>query len=270
MTTISGIGKLDRKRLAEIIRGTKGVISVKEASEIMRLPAGAAAKLLSRWNKKGWLSRVRRGNYVTVPLESKTADVTLEEPFAVAEKLFSPCYIGGWSAAEYWDLTEQIFRSIIVITAQKPRTLEQTIKGTTFLLKSVSQKKLFGLKHVWKGQVKVSLSDSSRTIVDLLDDPLLGGGIRSVADMFLNYLKSDKRDLKLLMDYAEKLDNGAVFKRLGFLLERYEPNESKTMDACRANLSKGTARLDLDPAIKADVLVTRWKLWIPENWQQKK
>ena len=34
---------------------------------------------------------------------------SLEDPLVIAEKLFSPCYVGGWSAAEYWGITEQIF-----------------------------------------------------------------------------------------------------------------------------------------------------------------
>lgn len=83
---------------------------------------------------------------------------------------------------------------------------------------------MFGLKPVWRGQVKVSVSDPSRTILDVLNDPLLGGGLRSTVDFLTNYLKSDKRDLDLLIDYADRLGNGAVFKRLGFLLERLVPD----------------------------------------------
>ena len=33
---------------------------------------------------------------------------------------------------------------------------------------------MFGLKSVWWGQVKVSVSDSTRTILDMLNDPRLG------------------------------------------------------------------------------------------------
>jgi len=33
---------------------------------------------------------------------------------------------------------------------------------------------MFGLKSVWRGQVKVSVSDSTRTILDMLNDPRLG------------------------------------------------------------------------------------------------
>jgi len=83
------------------------------------------------------MSRVRRGLYVSVPLESRTADMPLEDPWLVADRLFSPCYIGGWSAAEYFGLTEQIFSTIIVMTVQKPRSRRPDIKrlyeiGTCF------------------------------------------------------------------------------------------------------------------------------------------
>jgi len=101
--SLSGIGKLDRQRLGQVVREAKGSISVSDAARILNVSSTDAAKLLFRWAKKGWLSRVYRGVYVTVPLESNTADMPLENAWVIAEKLFSPCYIGGWSAAENWD-----------------------------------------------------------------------------------------------------------------------------------------------------------------------
>ena len=108
----------------------------------------------------------------------------------------------------------------MVMTTQKPRERNPIIKGTKFLLRTISEKEMFGLKPVWRGQVKISVSDPL-ALLDMLDYPKLGGGIRSVADMFYNYLKSENKDLKLLIEYAKRLGNGAVFKRLGFLLERF-------------------------------------------------
>jgi predicted transcriptional regulator of viral defense system len=264
METLTGIGKEDRKRLAELFRETKGTISVTDAAGILKVSSTDAAKMLSRWAKKGWLSRVRRGMYVRVALESRTADIPLEDPWIIADRLFSPCYIGGWSAAEYWDLTEQIFRTVVVLTTQKPRDRSPEIKGTSFMLCTISEKALFGTKPVWKGQVKVSVSDPTRTILDMLTNPKLGGGIRPTLDIFLNYLKSESKDIQLLIDYAKRLGNGAAFKRLGFLLERYAPDQEAALNECKAQLTKGTTKLD--PALKADRLITRWRLWVPESW----
>ncbi len=261
---MNGLGKADRERLSAVLRGTKGAISVAEAADILEMPGTSTAKLLSRWAKKGWLSRVRRGLYISVPLESRTADIPLEDAWVIADKLYSPCYIGGWSAAEYWDLTEQIFRTVIVLTTQRPRERKPSIKGTEFLLRTVSVKAMFGLKPVWRGQVKVNVSDPTRTVLDMLSDPQLGGGLRSTIDMFGNYMNSEKKDLGLLIKYADQLGNGAVFKRLGFLLEKYAENERDIIEQCREKLTAGNAKLD--PALKAKKLITRWRLWVPDRW----
>jgi len=261
----SGLGKLDRERLSAVMRGTKGTITNARAANIMHLEQADASKLLARWCKKGWLSRVARGLYVPVPLEAERADLPLEDPWLVAASLYSPCYIGGWSAAEHWDLTEQIFRTTVVISTTRPRNRKPTLKGASFWVSTIASEKMFGLKPVWRGAVKIQVSDSSRTVLDMLSDPQLGGGIRSVQDMFRNYLNSEAKNLGQLMEYAERLGNGAVFKRLGFLLETNAHEEAEAIERCKRNLTMGNARID--PKMPAESLVARWRLWVPSDWK---
>jgi predicted transcriptional regulator of viral defense system len=68
----------------------------------------------------------------------------------------------------------------------------------------------------------------------------------------------------LLTRYAEQFDNGAVFKRLGFLAETrlYDPDLAAT---CRERMTQGYAQLD--PAMPARHLHTAWRLWVPERWR---
>src|SRR5690606_4686951 len=84
----------------------------------------------------------------------------------------------------------------------------------------IDEDKIFGIKPVWRGHSKVAVSDPHRTIIDMLDDPSVGGGIQQVTDCFNEYLKRSDRDDERLIAYGERLGNGAVFKRLGFLSER--------------------------------------------------
>lgn len=262
---LSGLGKLDRERLSAVMRGTRGTITNEQAAKILELSQTNASKLLARWCKKGWLSRVARGLYVPVPLEAERADLPLEDPWLVAVSLYSPCYIGGWSAAEHWDLTEQIFRTTVVMTTTRPRNRRPKLKGAAFWISTVAPEKMFGLKTVWRGAVKVSVSDPSRTILDMLSNPQLGGGIRSVQDMFRNYLKSDKKNLDQLIEYGERLDNGAIFKRLGFLLESNASQEVDAIERCQQNLTMGNACID--PKMPSEALVMRWRLWVPRDWK---
>jgi predicted transcriptional regulator of viral defense system len=267
MSDIAGLSKESREKLARVLRKAEGTISVEQAAASLGVSRKETAKKLSQWAQQGWLSRVRRGLYVPVPLESKSADVALEDPWMIAERLFSPCYIGGWSAAEHWDLTEQIFRSVMVMTTKKPRDRKPLIKGTTFMLRSISPDAFFGTKPIWRGPVKVNISDPTRTVLDMLSDPSLGGGLRPTTDMFRAYLKSSSKDLEMLVSFAGRLGSGAVYKRLGFLLERFVPDEKAIIEKCRARISKGNTKLD--PLLPSKRLITRWRLWVPDNWMRE-
>lgn len=260
----SGLGSESSKRRAEILRRTSGTVSVSQAAEILGLPADKAAKILARWARQGWLSRVRQGLYVPVPLEARTADVALEDPWIIAERLYAPCYIGGWTSAEYWGLTEQIFRTVLVLTTLTPRERRPKIKGVEFLVRSIPQRALFGTRPVWRGRVKVNVADPTRTVLDMLNDPALGGGVRPTADVFRNYMASNKKNATLLIEYAERLGNGAVFKRLGFLAERFAAGETALIEACRKRMSQGNAKLD--PSVPPARLASAWRLWVPSSW----
>jgi len=110
------------------------------------------------------------------------------------------------------------------------------------------------------------VSDVHRTIVDILDDPALGGGIQHVADCLAAYLRRDDRDDIKLIGYAERLGNGAVFKRLGFLAERQEAGFGLAQ-LCLGHLSTGNAKLD--PALANQRLSSKWRLRVPQTWMSE-
>jgi predicted transcriptional regulator of viral defense system len=264
--TIQGIGSKEREKLSAVLAQAKGPLSVDLVEKTLGIGRSTASWLLSNWARKGWLVRLKRGVYAPVPMGARTADIPLEDPWAVVPSMFAPCYIGGWSAAEHWGLTEQLFRTIIVVSSKPVRDRKPVVQGTSFWIKTVRPEALFGTKSVWRGTVRLDVSTPTRTVLDLLDDPALGGGMRSATDMFANYLKSDDRDMHGLADAADRLGNKTVFKRLGFLLERMAPEEENVIRRCRQAMSKGDSQLD--PALPAELLVTRWRLWIPTSWKR--
>ena len=268
MTPQGGLGSRSREKLAAILRDTQGTISPSQAARVLRLSKTRAAQLLAFWASRGWLSRVQRGLYVPIRLESKTSEGPLEDPWVVATALYSPCYIGGWSAAEHWGLTEQIFRSVLVITTKKPRGRKRVLKGTSFILRSVGSKAMFGLKPIWRSGVRVQVSDPARTVIDMLSDPSLAGGIRPATDILTILLKEHPKDADRLIDYAKRLGNGATFKRLGFLLETLQLDRPSIVAACQKQLTMGYVRLD--PALPSQHLITAWRLWVPKAWKSER
>ncbi len=260
-----GIGKKSREQLSKVVREIQGTITPMAVSETLQLTPSQSAKLLAQWNKTGWVSRLKQGCYIAVPLESSHSDVPIEEPWVIASQLFSPCYIGGWSAAEHWDFTEQIYNSISIMTTRQPRKKEQIIRDTHFFLRTLTENRFFGTKIVWKGSVKVNLSDPTKTIIDMLDNPIIGGGIRPTVDMLSAYFESSYKNEETLVDYATRMENGAIFKRLGFILETRYPQSTRLIKACKAHLTSGNVKIDLK--LKCPKLVTKWRLWIPEGFE---
>lgn len=253
-----------RARLAAVLQTAGDLVTIDDAVDALGVDRVAAAKTLARWQSQGWLKRVGRGTYAPVPLDALSTHQVLADPWILVPALFSPGYIGGWTAAEHWDFTEQIFRSIFVFTARPIRAREQTIQGVSFTLRSINVDAIFGTKTLWRDHSRVTIADKHRTVLDMLSDPATGGGIRHVESCLMAYLKNSDADSDTLIAYADRLGNGAVFKRLGFLLSQASDQDELT-NACRARLTKGNAKLD--PALPCRRLVKKWRLWIPVNWQ---
>jgi len=259
--TSPGLLSAGRARLARVLRTGDAVLTPEAAAKALSVTRLRAAQQLARWAKAGWLARVRRGAYVPVPVESASPDVPLDDAWSVAARLFAPCYVGGWSAAEHWGLTEQIFRAVCVMTVTRPRDRRPTLRGSAFELHTIPQDRMFGLKTVWRGPSRVQVSDPVRTVADMLADPQIGGGIRHVSDMLAALLREHAKDAPRLVEDLERIGNGAAFKRLGFMLEARHPNQTSLIDSCRGRLTSGYVKFD--PKLPAERLITAWRLWIP-------
>jgi predicted transcriptional regulator of viral defense system len=256
-----------RAQLSQVLQSAGELISVDAVTAALQIGRRRATKLLARWGTQGWVRRLRRGLYTPVPIASIGQKQVLDDPWMIVPSLFGPAYIGGWTAAEHWDLTEQIFRSVCVLTTRTVRGKEKTVQGVDFTVKHISRQALFGTKPLWRGKVKVEVSSPSKTIIDMLDDPAIGGGIRHVSDCLDQYLNKKNGAMEELISTAARLDNGAVFKRLGFLAERRGGLE-KLVPECQKRLTTGNAKLD--PEIPCPRLVKRWHLWIPRSWMETK
>jgi predicted transcriptional regulator of viral defense system len=247
-----------------VLRRAGDLVTIDDAAGALGIAPIAAAKLLARWAAQGWLTRLRRGLYAPMPLAAEEGDRVIEDAWRLVPELFAPGYVGGVTAAQHWDLTEQLFRSVFVFTERNLHRREENIQGVPFELRHISAERMFGTTPVWRGPVKVAVSDVHRTIVDMLDDPSCGGGIRHVAGCLRSYLDRKDASSETLVDYAQQLGNGAVFKRLGFLAERHG-HHGQLARACIERMSKGVAKLD--PALASPRLIRRWRLWVPSSWK---
>ena len=238
---ISGSGRTELAAVASRRR----FISPDDAAAELGVDAQVAARKLANWAEKGWLRRVRRGLYIAVPVEAERPEGWSQDAMVVAAVVWSPCYFTGWTAAGYWSLTEQVFRTTVVKTAQRVRVSQVRLLDTDYLLAHVAEDVMtWGVESIWHEEVRLHIADPARTVVDILDAPHIGGGIRHAAEILDAYL--DEHYALRLVEYAERLGNRAVFKRLGYLVEALGRDEPELISACQTRLSAGLALLDPD------------------------
>ena len=249
--------------MAELARATSGgLLTVPRAAEVLGVSTHTASVCLGRLERGGWLARAKRGLYLVLPIEARPGSAAIaEDAWLLAAELFAPCYIGGWTAAEHWGLTEQLFRSTFVVSAAPRRRQRETRLSTEFHIVRVRPDRMKGTSVVWHGGQRVAVSDRERTIVDALVHPHWVGGVRHIAEIFTTHRESKEFDPKRLISQAKNHASGAAFKRLGHLAELLWPGEKAIIDLAYQHRTTGIIRLD--PAVKSrGKMSKRWGLWV--------
>ena len=239
----AGISARGRAELTQVMGGGGRFIAPQDLVDTLGIDTDAAAKKLSRWAEDGWVRRVRRGLYIPVPVDAANPAGWSEDPLLVAAEIWSPCYFTGWTAAHHWSLTEQVFRAAVLKTTRRVRSSPVHLLDHEYLVSHVPADALaWGLKSVWLADTRVQFADPARTVIDILDTPAVGGGIRHGADVVASYLA--EHDWRALVEYGDRLGNRAVFKRLGYLVEALGDAHPDLVSACQERLSSGISPLD--------------------------
>lgn len=239
----AGLGESERHILDTLSCLGKPVICAADLEKELGYSRAISNLALSRLTQKGWLQRVKSGIYRIVPLGTN-ATLIPDDAWPIAMELFSPCYISGWTAAEYWDLTEQIFNTTIIFTGQKQRRKDIILAGLHYRTKSIDSTHIFGTHKVWSSNTPILIADLHRTIIDVLDDPEIGGGGRHTIDIIKAYIKHKDANSEILFEYAEKLEHGAVFKRLGFITDKLMHLSNDFLDKIHLKINTGIIKLD--------------------------
>lgn len=258
MSLAAGITGKGRAELAAVLGAGGRFITPADVASALGVPTDAATKRLARWAEDGWVRRVRRGIYIGVPVEVANPSAWSEDALAVATAVWSPCYFTGWTAANHWTLTDQVFRTIVLKTTGRVRSSRVRLLDHDYLIGHAGDGALsWGLRSEWQSQTRLRFADPARTVVDVLDAPALGGGIRHTTEITAAFL--EEHEPTVLIEYGDRLGNRTVFKRLGYLVEALGLDIPALTAACQERLSEGISALD-PGAPKGGRRVMRWRL----------
>lgn len=202
------LNKLARKR----------VFTIEEAAKITGLDRNTLKVLLSRLEKRGWVERIEKGKYIIIPLGAEKGEYTLHE-FIIGSLLVKPSAIAYWSALHYHGFTEQIPSTVFVQTTARKKKQDLRIFGVRYKIIRIKPEKYFGVEKIWIEEFQVPITDREKTVIDCLDKPRYCGGIIEVAKAFREELEGET-----LREYALRMNNSAVIRRLGYLCDYFGVN----------------------------------------------
>ncbi len=229
-----------------------------EAAQITGLTVAIASSLLHKARKRGLVSRLKRGLFVIVPPELGSSGEYSGNPYLIARYLtdHAPYFLSHATAMEVHRMVTQ--PQFVIFVSSTKRIPKQMLHGTQFRFVLVKQKDFFGTtKHWVTKQESVEISDLERTVLDGLRHPAYCGGITDVAKgLWMRH--GDLRVAKLL-DYANRLHVGSVYRRLGYLLDLLGMATEAELLSLRNSLT--ATYVLLDPALPNEGShVAKWRL----------
>jgi predicted transcriptional regulator of viral defense system len=240
-----------RVDLLNLLAKEGNTFTFNDALKISNLSTKSLQKVLYRLKQRGAIERIEKGKYLIIPLGAEKGKYTLHE-FVIGSLLVEPYSIAYWSALNFYGLTEQIPHTVFIQTITRKFNFNPEVFGVQYKIVKIKEPKYFGIRKEWIEETQINITDKEKTIIDCLDLPQYAGGIIEVAKA----LKNNKFDRKKLEDYAQRIGNSGVIRRLGYLCEFLN---------IKINLPKLDTRnyLLLDPTMpEKDTKNARWRLII--------
>jgi len=253
------LGPQAARLVTELHERGRTIFSHADVQEISGLQPKSARNFVASLVHRGVVTRLKPGLFVLVPYELGREREYLGNPHVVARELAdsSDYYISHASAM---DLHQMVTQPQFVVYTTSPRAIRpRIVLGTEFrFVRCKPEHLLFGITDHWTTKtVQIRVSDLERTVLDGLKQSVHCGGITEVAKGY--WMRRADIDPGRLVDYALRLDVGAVIRRLGFLLETFEVVAPRELDRLRQQLTATYSILD--PLLPAEgKLLARWRL----------
>lgn len=256
---MAGLSRKEAIFLSLLVEKEQTIFRFGDALEFWQ-DAPATRSALSRLQRGGWLKRIERGLYMVVPLDAGPGRMWSEDSLVIASYLLQRGAIAYWSAAHYWNLTEQLPRTVFIQSPQRKSKRELTVAGIRYQFITIRPQRFFGLVKQPINRHILQLTDPEKTLIDAADRPDLTGGIRQLVRTLQEHWR--ELDWHKVDDYLSQFDSGAVVKRLGYLVDVLAlpiPDRDLRLQQWQEHLTAGIALLE-PGSQQAGPTLRRWRI----------
>jgi predicted transcriptional regulator of viral defense system len=214
-----GLSRREALALTRLAGQNRNIITISDIQDAIDVSYDDAKKIANNLVHKQWLDRLKSGTYLIVPLVAGETGEYTEHEFVIASALVEPMYIGYWSALNHHGLTEQLSRTVYIVTTE--RAQERDIHGVTYRPVTVTEQKFFGYQPTAVGSNQVNISSIEKTLVDCADHPEFCGGIGELAKAMQNAVDT-RCSWDCVVEYLRRVGNGAATKRIVYLADQLD------------------------------------------------
>ncbi|MBI2151372.1 hypothetical protein HYU21_01450 [Candidatus Woesearchaeota archaeon] len=204
------------------------LISLKQVQRLTGWNAFSIKNAFHSLKNKNILTHLERNSYI---LTEKIP----ENIFSLACVIRSPSYISFWTACSYYGYTEQLPKTIQLVSIKQFPSLkvgEYTLETTTF-----QSKNFFGYKKI----NNFAIAEKEKLLIEILYKPEKAGGLSEVKKC-LNNMWAEINPV-VLLEYLHRFNNRSCFARLGYLLEEIKITNKITKEL-EKNLPIGFVKLN--------------------------
>ena len=217
-------------------------------------------RLLQQLVRGGWLNRLERELYLIVPLSAGPERLWTVNAFTLGKYLVQEGAIAYWSALDYWGLTEQVPRTVFIQTTKRKYNAHINVAGVRIQFVYLKPERFFGVVEQTIDGAPVMITDQERTILDAAARPDLSSGTWQLVEVLQSH--AAHLNWSQLDNYLARFKSGALYKRLGYLLETLDlpiADRETMRESWRARLTTGIAYLDPSEA-KQGPMQRRWRI----------
>ena len=209
--------------------------------------------LLMRYQRQGYVSKVRRGLYCVNNISTKLPEAN---KFQIASTITPTSYVAYHAAFEYHGLAHQIFYNVSVGTEQVFNNF--AFDGNFYTCHNshihIGIDKPIADKHV-------RVTNVERTIVDCIDRIDLCGGWEELVNCLrsVQYLREEQ--LTVILQAYRKI---ALYKKVGFLFEQLQlPVSQQFISSCQKYAKDSVTYLTSDGS--SNTFHAAWRLYAPND-----
>lgn len=160
-----------------------------------------AYTVLNRLLNKNKIKKIKKGKYTAI-----------DDVYVIFSNLYFPSYISFWTASYLKGYTEQIVNTIQIATTKNYPSINYENYRVEFY--KMQENLFFGFEKKKHGHNFIFIADDEKLLIDCVFKQNLGN-----FDELLKIVQQIKGDK--IIEYLNRINNIALNKRVGFLLEHY-------------------------------------------------